>query len=346
MNRYRQIHKFASQLTKRRSKGFAIFTVVFVMVIFAILGIAAVALITGSTRMMSDEYHTQQALDVAQAGLAYTAEQLADDDDWSDNTGFTMNFGPGSFTITFLAQAENSATVRSDGTVEGITRSVKQEFGEGDLPKAFTKAIYTEGEIDVSGTASGSIDGDVSAGGGVDDEGPVDFEGDVDEGNPDSEVPTPDWSYWQGIADFVIGSGYNFGAGTYNGIYYINGNVNVGSNVTINGSIIARGNVSASGGSNITISATAPNPAIIAEGQVTFVGTAGLTVEGWVISLDTIRFEGNTDITLTGGITGSGDVAFTGNTAADVTFDESYAPTAGFDGGEMTVGSSNWEEVY
>jgi type II secretory pathway pseudopilin PulG len=346
MNRYRQILELFGRSRKRCQRGFAIFTVVFVVVIFAILGIAAVALITGSTRMMSDEYHTQQALDVAQAGLAYTAEQLADDDNWSDNTGFTMSFGPGSFTITFLAQAENSATVRSDGTVEGITRSVKQEFGEGDLPKAFTKAIYTEGEIDVDGSATGDIDGDVSAGGGVDEGEGVDFDGDVDEGNPDAEVPTPDWSYWQSIADSVIGSNYNFGSGTYTGIYYITGNVSISSDVTINGTIIARGNVGISGGSNITISATAPNPAIIAEGSVLFSGATGLTINGWVFSMDTVTFTGNTDIEVTGGFTAQGDVTFTGNTDADVDFDESYAPTDGFDGGEMTVGSSNWEEVY
>ena len=53
----------------RGRRGFAILTVVFFMVAFAYLGIAAVALISGSSSMMNDEYRTQQAYDLAVLAL-------------------------------------------------------------------------------------------------------------------------------------------------------------------------------------------------------------------------------------------------------------------------------------
>ena len=100
-------------------QGFAILTVIFIMVTFAILGMGAVALLTGSSKMMTDEYLSDQAFHVADAGVQYTAKQLDADTDWSDNAGFTKNFGPGSFTITFVAQTATTATIKSAGTVGG-----------------------------------------------------------------------------------------------------------------------------------------------------------------------------------------------------------------------------------
>ena len=112
----------------KQDTGFSILTTIFVLVVLSALGLGALEVITGSSQMSVDEYRSQRAFDVAQAGLQYTAQQLAGDTDWSDNVGETKSFGPGSFTTSFLSQTASTASVQSDSTVGGITRSVSQEM--------------------------------------------------------------------------------------------------------------------------------------------------------------------------------------------------------------------------
>lgn len=336
--------------TRSNRRGFAILTVVFVMVVFAILGIAAVALITGSAQMMTDEYRSQQAFDVAEAGVAYMAEQLENDNDWSDNTGVTVNFGPGSFTITYLHKTATTATIRSDGAVEGITRSVKQEFSSGGgTPKAFKTVFYTEQRVTVGGSSSGDIYGPVSAGSEVNSASGIVFHGEVEANNTSASLPTPNWGHWQTVADRTISGNYTFTAGTYSGIYYITGNVTFRSGVTINGTIISRGRVTANNQSNISVIAAVPNPAIFAADRITFSGITGLALRGWVMSQAEVRFTGNANVTGVGGIASKGDIIFTGNSNVGITYDDAYAPAAlGYTGGETEEGVDYvlWEETF
>lgn len=330
-----------------KAKGFAVLTVIFVMVIFAVLGTAAVALITGSAQMMTDEYLTQKAFYVAEAGLQYTAGGLKGDTDWSDNAGETKTFGPGSFTTTFLAQTSSTATVQSVGTVGGVARRMQVNFTAG-MPEAFKNGIYTEQEVIVSGSSFGDVYGPISAGSDVDESAGVVFHDAIEENNPDASIPTPDWAYWQSVASTVISGNYTFNPGTYSGIYYITGNVTLKQNMTLNGSIIARGRVSANSNDNISIVATAPSPAIFAEDRITINGCANLNIIGWVLSLADITLSGNSDVTGTGGFSAGGDITFSGNTEVDLTFNIDYAPSSeSVTGGEVSgLTFTNWKETF
>jgi Tfp pilus assembly protein PilX len=330
---------------RRCKNGYALLTVVFIIVSFAVLGISSVALVTGSAQMMSDEYHTQQAFNLADAGLNVVAEQLSGDSDWSDNMGFSRVFGPGNFTVTYVAQTTTSATVQVEGTVEGISRTVQRSFTAGGT-NAFDHSMYTKGDIDVTGSSVGAVDGSVSAGGVIDDDGGVTFNGDMEE-NADNEVPIPDWDYWQTSADHVYTGNYNFLSGSYSGVYFIAGNVQINHNVTLNGSIISTGSVTTAGSSNITITALPGLPAIVAKGSVSFTGSSNLSIYGWVISLANVTFTGNSDVATVGGVVAEGDIVATGNTDIDIDYGESYIPTTGFvGGGGAGLQFGTWREIY
>lgn len=232
-------------MKKFKKKGFAVLTVIFIVIVFSVLGMASVSLLSGAAERMSDEYHSQQAFNVAEAGVAYAVKQLAADADWSDNVGYVKGFGPGAFTISFSDQSADSATVLSTGTVQGIVRSMSQEVtqtGSGSL--AFSSAIYTEQDINASGQAHMNVSGDVVSGGEVRGSGQarVDIAGDLatldgvstsgqshvgvsgesSDGYEDAQIPTPDWDYWQSHADHIIEGNVNHGGQgtyTYNGIY-------------------------------------------------------------------------------------------------------------------------------
>lgn len=338
---------FLSATRDARRQGFAILTVTFIMVIFSILGIAAVSLVTGSSVMMGDEYLSARAFDVAEAGLEYMAGVLKDDTNWQDNTGVTKTFGPGQFTTTFLAQTATTATIRSDGTVGGITRSMTEQFTAETGFDAFKHALYTEQDISVGGTASGTVTGDSAARSAIDTGGGVAFNGEVDANDPTVDAPTPNWAYWQGVATNSIVGNYTFNAGTYTGIYYITGDVTFKSDITINGTIVALGKVTANNTANITIASAAPNPAIVAGDTVTFTGALDTSITGYVFSMESIRFLGNSEISAIGGFAAVGSIDLSGTTSASVTHDDDYSPTSGFDGGKPSVGVNFglWQET-
>ncbi|MFH0799332.1 MAG: hypothetical protein V2A66_04025 [Pseudomonadota bacterium] len=331
------------------NEGFAILTVVFVMVVFAILGVATVSIISTSSQTAMDEELTQQAISVANAGVSYTAETLSGVADWSTQTGVTKTFGPGSFTTTITcADPCTSVTVRSDGTVGGITRSAQQSLTQGSgLADAFTDAFYSGNNISSGGSSSGVINGDVTAKGTVTAGGGLEINGATNQNDPDAAVPQPIWSYWQSVANTTISGSYTFPSGTYSGIYYITGDVGFSTNVTLNGTIATLGSVSFGSNSNIHITATLPNPAIIAGGSVTFTGTSDSTISGYIFTVSTLTMTGNSDVDVTGGMIAGEDITLIGNTDANVTFTSPGDTVPGFTGGEgaepMTFGT--WQEV-
>ncbi|MFA4874720.1 MAG: PilX N-terminal domain-containing pilus assembly protein [bacterium] len=326
--------------------GFAILTVVFVIVSFAVLGVAAVSMIAGSSKMLMDDYQSAQAFYVAEAGVAYTAEQLMGDGDWSDNAGFTKDFGPGSFTVSYVNKDANTVTIQVDGTVGAITRRIQQQLSSSGSA-AFDHGLYAVGSISSGGSSSGFVTGPVSAGGSFSQGGGVVFDGEVENNNASAAIPVPDWSYWEGIADHVISGNYTFSPGTYDGIYYITGSATINNDVTLNGTIVTYGSISCAGNGNISITAAAGNPAILAGGSLSFSGTSNLAILGWVFAVGSATFTGNSDVTVQGGVTAGGSVDITGNTDIGLTFNQSLAPVAGFNGGERAgISFGQWRESY
>lgn len=319
------------------------------MVVFGFLAIATVAIITGSSQTSTDEYLSQQALHVANAGVSYTAKKLSSIPNWSGETGFTMTFGAGSFTISYLSKTATTATIRSDGAVGGITRSIEQQLTKGSgQATAFQNAIYANQNIVAEGSSSGSITGPVSAGGSLSNSSDVQFPDDVRQNDSGVQIPEPDWSYWQNAADSVINNNYTFDAGTYNGIYFIDGNVNFSGNVTLNGTLISTGSVSFTGSTNINITATQPNPAIIAMGNVTFAGTSDVSIQGFIVTLGDLTMTGSSDVDVNGGMIAGGDITFSGNTESEVVYTPVQGTVPGFTGGEgnQPIIFNQWREVY
>lgn len=332
---------------KDAKKGFAMLTVVFVMVSFAVVGVAAVAMIAGSSQMVMDGYRSSQAFYVAEAGLEYTAQQLKADGNWTDNANFTKTFGPGAFTITYTNQTTDSALVQSEGIVAGISRRVSRQMTASGFA-GFEYGMYTPSDIIVGGSSAGTVNGPVSAGGTVGTGGGVNFNGDIEQHNSSAAIPTPDWAYWQNHATQTISGNYKFDPGTYNGIYYVTGNVQVTKDVILNGSIIARGSISTEGGQsvNITITAGAGNPALLAEGSISMAGSSHVNITGWIFSVSTVTFTGSSDINATGGVVAGGSITMTGTTNIDLTFNPALAPSAGFNGGERgSIVLGSWREV-
>lgn len=330
-----------------RNRGFAILTVVFVMICFAVLGVAAVSMIAGSSKMVMDDYQSAQAFGVAEAGVSYTAKQLEIVGDWSSLTGFTKMFGPGSFTVSFTNKSANSALVHVDGTVGNITRHIQQQLSSGGYA-AFNDAIYSVGSLSTGGSSSGTVTGPVTSGGSVNQGGGVVFTGgDVTPNEYGAAIPQPNWNYWQSIADHVISGSYTFGSGTYNGIYYVTGSVTINHDVTLNGMIVTLGSLSCAGNGNITINAPSGDPAILAGGSLSFTGSSDLAILGWVFSVGSATFTGNSNVNVNGGVTAGGSLDMTGNTDIGIAFNQGLAPNAGFSGGErsgITFGA--WRETY
>ena len=329
----------------REARGFSLMTVIFVMFAMSVVGVAAVSLISSTSTMVEDEYRTQQAFDVAQAGVQYVANILREDSNWSDNVGATKAFGSGSFTVTFLAQTFNTATIRSDGTVDGITRSVTQ--GMEIVTAAFNNMVYTEGDIVVSGSTSGDVYGPTQAGGAIDTGGGVTFHDSASSNDATVDAPDVDWSYWQGVATSTISGSHSFLAGTHSGIYYIDGNVTINSDTVINGTIVATGKVTLASASNITIASTAPNPAIVAGDDVTISGSTNVSITGFIVSMASIILSGDTEMTGIGGFVAVEDVNFGGSSVIDLTYSAEYAPSNGFIGGESSgLVLSSWREIF
>ncbi len=323
------------------------------MVAMAIMGVGAVTLISGGAQQVRDEYQSEQAFQVAQAGRADVADVLKNDADWSDNADYSKTMSPGAFTVTFTAKSLNAATVRVSGAVGTITRQIEQNFSRAGI-SAWQHGIYTEQDVSAGGSASGDIYGPISAGGSIGTSGGVTFHDPTDPNNTNAQLPTPDWVYWQGVATYV-GSNPFPSSSTYTGIFYDTNSGNIPNNTTINGTLITRGGLTLNSKANITITPAAGNPAMIIDGDLRINGCANLSINGWVIVLGDIDLLGNSDVTADGGFAATGDISLGGTTDIQLTYNPALAPSsgAGFTGGEISGGGEGqyivfgtWKEIF
>jgi hypothetical protein len=133
----------------RNKPGQLIVAVIFVVVIFALWGMAITSMIAGESYSTVQSLYGLQALNVAEAGLRYYSDyRLQGDSSWTDNlTTETKAFGPGTFTVTVLQpRLTQVATVQVTGTVNGVSRTIRSGFsqsGGGLQLLAENWAIYT-----------------------------------------------------------------------------------------------------------------------------------------------------------------------------------------------------------
>ncbi|MFA4967315.1 MAG: hypothetical protein WC624_03750, partial [Candidatus Margulisiibacteriota bacterium] len=125
------------------NKGVTLLATVFIIVMFAILGMVAVSLMSGENLLAYRDYNSIRAFHLAGAGLNYTISySLADDDDWSNNSGFSKNLSPGSFSVEYIYRSKKNCTVKITGVVGDVSRSITVSIKKSGLPDAFSYGIY------------------------------------------------------------------------------------------------------------------------------------------------------------------------------------------------------------
>jgi len=134
---------------KKDEKGFALLAAIFVVIVFAILGIVAVSLMSGENILALRDYNSIRAFHLAGAGLRYTiTASLAADTDWRDNTGFSKNLYPGYFTVEYVeppakkrCKLKVTGVVTREGGDISISRSITVILKKGN-PSPFDYGIY------------------------------------------------------------------------------------------------------------------------------------------------------------------------------------------------------------
>lgn len=234
-----------------------------VLVLFSTLGLVSVSLFSSDISIAFDTLRSTQALYLAEAGKQYVFEQLSHDSDWSNNANILNKvMGGGVFSAEYLSKNPSDAVIKFSGTKENVTRKFTVKVVKKSLAGLY--GVYIGGQLHDQNTTNLTIGGDVVQ--------------NLDE----DELPQFDFAYYQGIADHIVPS-KTFESGlTYTGIWYVSGNVSFGSNVTLNGSVIATGNINMSDQSNINITATSPNPALVTEGNLQFQKANNVIINGLV----------------------------------------------------------------
>ena len=115
-------------------RGQVIVAAVFVLVVIALLGIVAVALLSSESITVIKNYQGIQAFNLAEAGVRFTvASSIAANSDLTTLHDFgPVTLNPGTFSIRFLSTAKNSCSFESTGTVQGVSRTVRTGFGKGN----------------------------------------------------------------------------------------------------------------------------------------------------------------------------------------------------------------------
>lgn len=109
-----------------RKNAFILVVAIFFVVVFASVGVIAVSMLsTGSFSALRD-LNGNKALNIAEGGIRFTiAASLISSSDWTTAAAYSKNIGGGSFSVTYPQTAKNQVTIKSQGTINGITRTVQ-----------------------------------------------------------------------------------------------------------------------------------------------------------------------------------------------------------------------------
>lgn len=131
-----------------RRRGFALLTVIFMMLVFSVLGVGVISLIFSGSRLAVNEYNSSQAFYIAEAGKNYAMQKLNSYTDWTQGMGFPISkgFSGGNFTVTTTNPSRDSITLTSTGvvTIDGsaYVRTIRANVKAGGWPKPFKYAIF------------------------------------------------------------------------------------------------------------------------------------------------------------------------------------------------------------
>jgi len=241
----------------RGTEGFTLAAVVFTMLALSAVGATMTATLSNQTMKFVNDYQAQQAFYVADSGLQYVmAEYFQGDLNYSDNTAPTpspyntgaIDFGSGEFWVEYVAVTPTTATVRVTARVENSVRSIEQEI-EQIIPLSYTFA----GTNNLILGGSGTLNGDVSAGGSVNVNNGFVVNGTIYQDN-DIELPEVDLASFIALTTDTDTGGTLNVAGNYTNDIYATGNVNIQNNANVTGIIVSDGNISI--GQDVTLNGT------------------------------------------------------------------------------------------
>jgi len=281
---------------RNSERGFILLMTFIVMSVLTAVAISYLHMTVVRTRALSSEPATDKAFWLAEAGMQQYAYLLKTDEEYrNDYPTFTGTLGGGTYTVQLLSidtGPETTYYLESTGTIGGISKSITQSVAVIAGSDAFEYAVH-------AGDGFSTWWSDVDVNGNYD--------------SNETDLPVVDLSYYEGIADHVLTGNQNVSAGTYSGIYYVKGDVTFNDNVTVNGSVIVEGSVDANWERNITINATSPYPAIIANGNISFWRTEDITINGLIYAgadgSGDVNFSVSEDVDITGTIVAAGDIS-------------------------------------
>ncbi|MDI6731758.1 MAG: pilus assembly PilX N-terminal domain-containing protein, partial [Candidatus Margulisbacteria bacterium] len=284
----------------KNKKGFALLTVIFIVLVFAVVGAGLVYMFVEEGKLSVAELRYNQAFYVAEAGRHYAVKRLASFNDWTTSMGFPMAmlFDDGAFIISTSNASVDSITITSTGlvTIEGNTysRTVRANAGRsnslfggygiysygsasGDLTTNIGSNAVINGSIFVNADLylnnNVAVNGDAAATGNITGGSGVTVTGETDSGaSLPSTTPTLETSDYDDqiavAAARPAGDVTYSGTNTLSNCVYVNGNVTVSNNarikVTGTATIVATGVVNVA--NNVVFNS---NLSVIADGVIT-----------------------------------------------------------------------------
>lgn len=272
---------------RNKSAGFTLIAVIFIIVIIMMIAITASSFISSQSNISVNNYNSQKAFYISEAGFQYYMGQIKDNLDWTTAPSISpASFSGGTFTVTTSNIQKNQITVNSAGSItlggKTYTRSIRHlvtrtvwgfsndyllYWGAGGgggsggttvlgnnvsiIGDVFTNSnLSLSGGVTINGDAqsTGTISGDTS---GI--TGSVESSASLPQ-NP----PSLDTTYYDNqlaIAATYASANQTWTSRTLSGSTYINGNLTISNNanLAISGSavVVVTGNITFSRGNTI-----------------------------------------------------------------------------------------------
>ena len=115
----------------RNRRGISLVGVVFVMVVLAGFSVTLTEMMTSKQDSVVNILHSTKTFHIADAGIQYAAKYLQDLADWTTAADSVVNYGGGSFSLTFTgydAGPPERIDVESAGSFETGSRTIDKTF--------------------------------------------------------------------------------------------------------------------------------------------------------------------------------------------------------------------------
>ena len=352
-------------------KGTIFLTTMVSMMIMIIMGGYIFQVTTQDTHLIAEMKKSLQAQQIAEAGLARGLSTLYSD--WSNSiTASDVSLGVGTYS-TSLTSSGGRYLVSSTGTVSGVSRTVTAEVTPPGS-SAFDYALAGGGNVTWdpgSGSSSGTLTGDIYAGGNLSMDGTVNGDayagGNITGTNtgtqttdaPATSFPTLTTSYYKTIAqangtyytgDKTFTTASPIPATVAGGVIYVTGNVTLYNVQSTTACIFVEGNIdmkkTGSSTPRLTINQYSDYPALVSLGNIT-IDAQGNSSNGSALTITGLVYTGgnfdiignhynNPQVSITGSIISRGNIttSMTAQNLVNVTYVQQNPP--GFD-----VGNSN-----